>query len=153
MSVPRSVVKFKKGTVEYTSSVDFAKYAIQELTRAALRDVGRFVSRSSNSAAMQLHGLKKSRRVRGKTSAIQFWVRKQETDLQVGIKHGTWYGVDQELGDSKMQKLGILRNTTYDNIPTIVEIESKYLSALESEAAALAMIGSEGDYQGGGEDD
>ncbi len=153
MSVPRSVVKFKKGTVEYTSSVDFAKYAIQELTRAALRDVGRFVSRSSNSAAMQLHGLKKSRRVRGKTSAFQFWVRKQETDLQVGIKHGTWYGVAQELGDSKMPKLGILRNTTYDNIPTIVEIESKYLSALESEAAALAMIGSEGDYQGGGEDD
>ena len=153
MSAPRSVVKFKKGTVEYTSSVDFAKYAIQELTRAALRDVGRFVSRSSNSAAMKLHGLKKSRRVRGKTSAFQFWVRKQETDLQVGIKHGTWYGVAQELGDSKMQKLGILRNTTYDNIPTIVEIESKYLSALESEAAALAMIGSEGDYQGGGEDD
>ena len=153
MSVPRSVVKFKKGTVEYTSSVDFAKYAIQELTRAALRDVGRFVSRSSNSAAMKLHGLKKSRRVRGKTSAFQFWVRKQETDLQVGIKHGTWYGVAQELGDSKMPKLGILRDTTYDNIPTIVEIESKYLSALESEAAALAMIGSEGDYQGGGEDD
>lgn len=153
MSVPRSVVKFKKGTVEYTSSVDFAKYAIQELTRAALRDVGRFVSRSSNSAAMRLRGLKKSRRVRGKTSAFQFWVRKQETDLQVGIKHGTWYGVAQELGDSKMPKLGILRNTTYDNIPTIVEIESKYLSALESEAAALAMIGSEGDYQGGGEDD
>lgn len=153
MSVPRSVVKFKKGTVEYTSSVDFAKYAIQELTRAALRDVGRFVSRSSNSAAMQLHGLKKSRRVRGKTSAFQFWVRKQETDLQVGIKHGTWYGVAQELGDSKMPKLGILRNTTHDNIPTIVEIESKYLSALASEAAALAMIGSEGDYQGGGEDD
>ena len=153
MSVPRSVVKFKKGTVEYTSSVDFAKYTIQKLTRAALRDVGRFISRSSNSAAMQLHGLKKSRRVRGKTSAFQFWVRKQETDLQVGIKHGTWYGVAQELGDSKMQKLGILRNTTYDNIPTIVEIESKYLSALESEAAALAMIGSEGDYQGGGEDD
>lgn len=153
MSVPRSVVKFKKGTVEYTSSVDFAKYAIQELTRAALRDVGRFVSRSSNSAAMRLRGLKKSRRVRGKTSAFQFWVRKQEPDLQVGIKHGTWYGVAQELGDSKMPKLGILRNTTYDNIPTIVEIESKYLSALESEAAALAMIGSEGDYQGGGEDD
>ncbi len=153
MSVPRSVVKFKKGTVEYTSNVDFAKYAIQELTRAALRDVGRFVSRNCNSAAMKLHGLKKSRRVRGKTSAFQFWVRKQETDLQVGIKHGAWYGVAQELGESKMPKLGILRGTTYDNIPTIVEIESKYLSALESEAEVLAMIGSEGDYQGGGEDD
>ena len=56
-------------------------------------------------------------------------------------------------GNDFARNLGILRNTTYDNIPTIVEIESKYLSALESEAAALAMIGSEGDYQGGGEDD
>ena len=56
-------------------------------------------------------------------------------------------------GNDFARNLGILRNTTHDNIPTIVEIESKYLSALESEAAALAMIGSEGDYQGGGEDD
>lgn len=153
MSVPKSVVKINKNGVQYTSSVDRVSYTIRELTRAALRDVGRFVSRTCNSTAMQLPGLKKSRRVRGKSSAFQFWVRKQEADLQVGIRHGTWYGVAQELGDSKMPKLGILRNTTYDNIPTIVEIESKYLSALESEAAALAMIGSEGDYQGGGEDD
>lgn len=152
MSVPRSVVKFKKNGVEYTSNVDFVQYSIRELTRAALRDVGRFVSRGCNSSAMKLHGLAKSRRVRGKNSAFQFWVRKMECDLQVGIKHGTWYGVAQELGGSKMPKLGILRGTTYDNIPTIVEIESKYLSALESEAAALAMIGSEDDYMGGGDD-
>lgn len=152
MSVPKSVVKFKKGKVEYTSNVDFVQYTLRELTRAALRDVGRYISRSCNSAAMQLHGLSKSRRVRGKNSAFQFWVRKQETDLQVGIKHGTWYGVNQELGGSKMPKLGILRNTTYDHIPTIVEIESKYLSGLESEAAALALI-DEGDYMGGGDDD
>lgn len=153
MSVPRSVVKFKKNGVEYISSVDFVQYTIRELTRAALRDVGRFVSRSCNSSARKLHGLAKSRRVRGKTSAFQFWVRKQECDLQVGIKHGAWYGVQQELGDSKVPKLGILRNTTYDNISTIVEIESKYLSALENEAEALALIGSEEDYMGGGGDD
>lgn len=152
MSVPKSVVKFKKGRVEYTSNVDFAQYTLRELTRAALRDVGRYISRSCNSSAMRLHGLSKSRRVRGKNSAFQFWVRKQETDLQVGIKHGTWYGVNQELGGGKMRKLGILRNTTYDNIPTIVEIESKYLSGLEDEAAALALI-DEGDYMGGGDDD
>lgn len=152
MSAPRSVVKFSRGGVTYTSNVDFVKYSIQELTRAALRDVGRYVSRTANSAAMKLPGLKKSRRVRGKSSAFQYWVRRRETDLQVGIKHNTWYGVNQELGARNQPKRGILRNSVYDNIAQIIEIESKYLSALESEAAALAAI-DEGDYQGGGEDD
>lgn len=153
MSIPRSVVKFKKNGVEYTSNVEFAQYSIRELTRAALRDVGRYVSRTCNSTAMRLPGMKKSRRVRGKTSAFQYWVRKAETDLQVGIKHGTWYGTDQELGSKNQPKRGILRGSVYDNIAQIIEIESKYLSALESEAAVLAAIGSEGDYQGGADDD
>lgn len=150
MSVPKSVVRFKNGNVEYISSVDRAKYTIKELTRAALRDVGKYVSRMSNSEAMKLKGLKKSRRVRGRTSAFQYWVRRQEGDLQVGIKHGTWYGEQQELGTRKQPKRGILRNTVYDHIPTIVEIESKYLSALEDEARALSLI-SEEEYQGGDE--
>lgn len=153
MSVPKSVVKFSKNGVTYTSSVDRAQYTIRELTRAALRDVGRFVSRTCNSAAMKLPGMKRSRRVRGKSSAFQYWVRKQECDLQVGIKHGTWYGADQELGTRNQPKRGILRNSTYDNIAQIIEIESQYLSALEDEAAALRLIESEDDYQGGGEDD
>lgn len=152
MSVPKSVVKINKNGVTYTSSVDRAAYTIRELTRAALRDVGRYLARMMNAEAMKLHGLKKSRRVRGKSSAFQFWVRKQETDLQVGIKHDTWYGVDQELGTGKMPKLGILYNTTNDNIPKIVEIESQYLSALEDEARALALI-SEEEYEGGADDE
>lgn len=153
MGIPKSVVKFNKDGVTYTSNVDRVNYTIRELTRAALRDVGRYVSRTSNSEAMKLKGLKKNRRVRGKSSAFQFWVRKQETDLQVGIKHGTWYGEQQELGTHKQPKRGILRNTVYNNIQKIIEIESQYLSALESEAAALAKIESEDDYQGGGDDD
>ena len=100
---------------------------------------------------MKLPGLKKSRRVRGKTSAFQYWVRKQEGDLQVGIKHGTWYGEQQELGTKRQPKRGILRNTTEGNIQKIIEIESQYLSALEDEAEALSLI-SEEDYAGGGDD-
>lgn len=152
MSVPKRVIKFKKSGVVYTSSVDRAEYTIRELTRAALRDVGKFVSRTCNSAAMRLPGLKKSRRVRGKTSAFQYWARSKSCDLQVGIKHGTWYGEQQELGTRNQPKRGILRNSVYNNIPTIIEIESKYLSALEDEATALRMIESEGDYQGGADE-
>lgn len=153
MSLPKSIIRFSKDGITYTSSVDRTKYTITELTRAALRDVGKYISRICNSEAMKLPGLKRSRRVRGRTSAFQYWVRKREGDLQVGIKHDTWYGVDQELGNKNQPKRQILRNSVYDNIPTIIEIESKYLSALEDEAAALRLIESEDDYQGGGEDD
>lgn len=152
MSVPKSVVKFKKGGITYTSSVDRVQYTLIELTRAALRDVGKFVARTCNSAAMKLPGMKKSRRVRGKTSAFQYWARSKTCDLQVGIKHGTWYGEQQELGTQNQPKRGILRNSVYNNIPKIIEIESKYLSALEDEAAALRLIESEKDYKGGADE-
>ena len=46
MSVPKSVVKVKKGGVEYTSNVDAAQYYIFELNRAALRDVAKFVKKT-----------------------------------------------------------------------------------------------------------
>lgn len=151
MGLPKSVIRFNKNGVQYVSSCDRAQYTIRELTRAALRDVGKFIARRCNDAAMKLPGLKKSVRVRGKTSAFGYWARKIECDLQVGIKWNTWYGVKQELGTSKMPKIGILRNTTYDNIAEIIKIESQYLSALEDEAKALSLI-DEDDYQGGADD-
>ena len=154
MSVPKSVVRFRKNGVEYTSSVDFASYTIVELTRAALRDVGKYLARTANSAAMKLPGLKKSRRVRGRSSTFLYnvpWAKTGLPHLEVGVKHGTWYGEQQELGTSNQPKRQILRNAAHDNIAQIIEIESKYLSALEDEAKALRLI-SEKEYTGGGED-
>lgn len=151
MGVPKSVIKLKKDGVEYVSSVDRCQYTIKELTRAAMRDVGKFLTRRFNEEAQKLPGMKRNPRVRGKNSTFQFWARKQECDLQVGTKQETWYGYRQELGTSKMKKLGIMKETTYANIPEIVKIESQYLSALEDEAAALNMI-NEDDYEGGADD-
>ena len=154
MSVPKSVIKFKKGNVEYTSNVDFACYTIVELTRAALRDVGKYIARTANSQAMKLPGLKKSRRVRGRTSTFLYdvpWAKRGLPHLEVGVTHNTWYGVEQEMGSSRMPKHGILRNAAHDNVAKIVEIESKYLSALEDEAKALSLI-SEEEYRGGADD-
>lgn len=155
MSVPKSVVRFSKNGVTYTSSVDRASYTIIELTRAALRDVGKFLARTANSKGMKLMGLKKSRRVRGRTSTFLYnvpWAKTGLPHLEVGVTHDTWYGVEQELGTSKQPKRQILRNSAYENIAQIIEIESKYLSSLESEAKALRLI-SEEEYKGGGEDD
>lgn len=154
MAVPKSVVRFKKGNVEYISSVDKASYTIVELTRAALRDVGKYLARTANSKAQKLPGLKKSRRVRGRTSTFLYnvpWAEKGLPHLEVGVKHGTWYGADQEMGTSKQPRRQILRNSAQENIATIVEIESQYLSAMEDEAAALKLI-SEEEYSGGEDD-
>lgn len=154
MAVPKSVVRFRKGGIEYTSNVDFACYTIVELSRAAMRDVGKFIARTANSKAMKLPGLKKSRRVRGKTSTFRYtvpWAKSGLPHLEVGVTHSTWYGVDQEMGSSKQPKRSILRNSAHDNIAKIVEIESQYLSALDDETRALSLI-DEGEYKGGADD-
>lgn len=145
MPLPKSVMKIKKDGVTFESSVDKAQYTIQELSRAALKDVARFLKYEIvKEMKATLPGMKKSRRP---SKAIQSWVRTKETDLQIGFgnsKKGlsgeTWYGILQELGSSNHRKRGIIRNVVYVNIPKIVEIESKYLSALEDEARALSLI-------------
>lgn len=153
MSLPPSVVRFNRDGIQYTSSVDRCQYTIKELTRAALRDVGKMLARKANQMAQKtLKGMKKNKRVRGRTSTFGYWARKIECDLQFGAKVGTWYSTEQELGSSKMPKLAIMHTVTMDSIADIVEIESKYLSGLEDEAEALRLIESEDDYVGGEDD-
>ncbi len=158
MPLPPSVTKTIKGNLKIISSVDRCSYTIKELSVAALRDVGKFICIKTNIAAQKLYhaSMKNSKRVRGTKAAFQYWARRREVDLQVGIVHDTWYGVQQELGtsgnrnrgSSTMKKHGILTSTVYDNIPTIIKIESQYLSALEDEARALSLISDE-DFEGG----
>ena len=149
MSAPKSVVKVKKGGVEYTSNVDAAQYYIYELSRAALRDVGKFVKKKFQENYYEY--FKKHSGDAGK--AVNYKVisgkSTQFPRVQVGLKAGKvdgFYAYFQEFGSSKTPRLGILTDTVESNIATIVEIESKYLSGLEDEAKALAMI-SEEDYE------
>lgn len=168
MSVPKSVTRVTKDGVEFTSNVDRANYTIKELSRAALRDVGNFVLINCNRKAQKIRGLGKTKRVRGKNSTFEKWVRAKDCDLQIGTKQNMWYGLAQELGDSvtighrlssggiskgesKMPKLAIITSTVEENIAKIIEIESKYLSALEDEAEALSKI-SEEEYTGGADE-
>ncbi len=146
MSVPKSVIKFDKDGIKYESSVERTQYTINELTRAALRDVGKFVTRTFRKEYYSI--FRKQKGNVGKYT--QYWVRsKQETpDLQIGLKPNAFYGGFQEVGSSKTTKLGLLSKSVQDNIAEIIKIESQYLSALEDEAKALGLI-SEDDYEGG----
>ena len=154
MPTPKSqtkvLVKDGKTEVTYESNLDAAQYAIYELNRAALRDVGKYVAKTFR-AAFYSH-FKKHTGDAGKATKYKVISGKSTTSprVQIGLKTGQvdgFYAYFQEFGTSKTPKLGILTDTVESNIATIVEIESKYLSGLESEAAALALISSEGDYE------
>lgn len=135
MPLPNAKIKIKKDGVYFEESVDRANYLIEELTRAALRDVGKFICRLTR---------KKIRRRTGRAAKnTQYWVRKRETDLLVGFKTAGWYGSYQELGTEKIPKVGALYETVHDNIRQIQEIEAQYLSAIEDDIRAETLINEE----------
>lgn len=135
--MPKSVVKFNKNGFEYTSSVDKVNYTLRELTRAALRDVGKFVCR-----VFRQKYYAKFRRKKGFVGKFtQYWVKtKGEIYLEVGLKPNAFYGGFQELGTKDIPKEGLLAASVEENVNKIIEIESQYLSGLEDESKALSLI-------------
>lgn len=139
MPLPKSV-KFSKNGVEYLSNCDRIQYTLKELTRAALRDTGKYVCRETR------------RKIKRRTGRIakntQYWVRsKQETpDLQVGFKPGGFYGLFQEIGTEKQPKIGALSDSAQNNIAEIQRIQHEYLSAVGTESAEQMI--DEGEYGG-----
>lgn len=140
MPMPKSVTKVKKDGIEFISNVDRAQYTIQELSRAALKDVAKLLRKRMVQELKTLPGMRRSKRIYNST---QYWVRRRETDLQIGVKHDAWYGVNQELGTKGMPKKGVIRETTFKHIDDIRKIEGQYLSAIEDENRALGLIDEE----------
>jgi hypothetical protein len=137
MPMPRSVTRVTRDGITFTSNVDRAQYLLVELQRAALRDVAKFLRKRMIEKLKKLPGMKRNKRIYKST---QYWVRRRESDLQIGFKHDTWYGVNQELGTKNQPARGILRGTVFENIDQIRLIEGQYLSAIENENRALGLI-------------
>lgn len=143
MSVPKSVTKINKNGVTYTSNVDAAQYYIFELNRAALRDVAKFVKRTFRDAYYSYFDKETDKAGRATTSAVLSNKDTKYPRVEIGLKKSTVQGVyayEQEFGTSTTPRLGLLTHAVEDNIPKIIEIESKYLSALNDEAQALALV-------------
>ena len=137
MGLPKSVIKIKKDGVEFKDSVDRTMYFLEELQRAALRDSAKIIRKRMAKKLRALPGMKKNKRIYNST---QYWVRKRETDLQIGFKHDTWYGVQQEIGSHNQPKRAIVKNSVMKNIAEIRKIEGQYLSAIENENKAIGLI-------------
>ena len=144
MGLPRSVTKIdKKGGVTFTSNVDAINHTIQELSRAALRDTAKLIRKKMIIELKKLPGMKGALRP---YSSTQYWVRRRESDLQIGFKHNSWYGSESELGTKGQPARGILRNTVFDSIDEIRQIQSQYLSGLSAENPSLSGT-SEEEYE------
>lgn len=156
MPMPKSVTKITKDGVTFKSNVDRAQYTIKELTRAALRDVAKFIRKRMIEKLKKLPGMKRSKRIYKST---QYWVRSIEADLQIGFgnsKKGTtgdtWYAMQQELGTKNQPKRGVMRSTVMENIDEIKKIQGRYLSAINDENVASGLISDEEYRSGEGEE-
>ena len=141
MAAPKSVMKINKDGVTFTESVDRANYFITELTRAAMKDVAKYILRIVRGNVRGISN--QTRKMRYAAMRYQYWVRKKECDLQLGIENTAkgantaWWADQAELGTAGQPARGFLRSAVYDNITMIRTIESQYLSAIESEDESL----------------
>lgn len=160
MSAPKSVAKLKvkdgNVNVTYESNLDAAQYYLFELNRAALRDVGKFVTKLFRTAYYQ--HFKKRTGNAGKATKYKVWAGAKTTAprVQIGLKTGQvdgFYAYFQEFGTSTgIPRLGLLTHAVEDNVAEIVKIESQYLSGLSDEAERLDALINEDDMEGDADD-
>lgn len=136
MALPK-YVKFNKNGIEYLSGADRCNYTIKELTRAALRDVGKYICKLARKKVPKETGRARK--------SLQYWVRsKQEyPDMQIGYKSSGFYAGFFELGTENHPKLAPLYSTVLENIDKIRKIEGQYLSAIEDKNRAIELIDEE----------
>jgi hypothetical protein len=158
MGLPRTVTRItRNGAVTFTSNVNRAECTLQELTRAALRDIGRvlrykMIAKVNAKAGGGLRGTKLAHKF------YQYWNRKRETDLVIGIKFGkkgkktTWFGAQQELGTDGQPRRDILRATVFENIALIRQIQAQYLVHIENELNAQRLIDENAEVAGDDQD-
>lgn len=150
MALPKSVIKIKKDGVEFVSNVDQANYTLRELTKGALRDVGKLLRRRFRENYYK--EFKKRTGNAGKSmKAKVVWKRDEGVHLDIGVPHAHrgfivkgFYTYFHELGTSKFPAKNILKNTSQQNIPEIRRIEAQYLSAINDDTW-YKLIGQEED--------
>lgn len=145
MAVPSAKMKINKDGVKFESSVEKVNYTIRELTRAALKDTAKFLLRLARKRFYSKFKRRDGRVSRG----LGYWVRKRENDLLIGINVAGkqpappfWF-MYQEFGTEKTPKYAILQTTVNENLEIIRKIQAQYLSALNNEEEALALIDEE----------
>lgn len=151
MGAPKSVIKIKKDGVHYESEVDKCEYYLHELTRAALRDVGKFIAKTFKTSFYS--HFKRNTGGAGRATKYKVWsnAKTKYPRVDIGLKTGQvdgFYAYFQEFGTSKTPRLGLLQKAAKDNIDEIIKIESQYLSALSKDESTAKSLIDETEYEG-----
>jgi len=138
MPLPKSVVKVKSKSVEYISNVDAVQYTLNELSRAALKDTGKFLRKRMKQLAPKDDGILRKN--------IATWVRKSKDGtpmLQVGVYDRTrakkkgipyaFYAFMIEFGTSIIKAQPFVKPAVFNNLDEIQKIQAQFLSALSGE--------------------
>ena len=157
MPAKQTKIKYKKGKTEvlYESNLDATQYALYELCRAGLKDVGKFVATKFKETYYQ--HFKKHSGLGGNAVVYNVISGKKTTAprVQVGLPHSHrgrivpgFYAFFQEFGSTNTPRLGLLTKAVQNNVAEIVKIESQYLSGLSEEAERLQQFINENEYEG-----
>lgn len=145
MSAPKSVVKVKKDGVTYTSEVDKVEYYIYELTRAALRDTGKFIRKEFRTRFYDEFG--KHTGDAGKVTYGKVYSGKSTTAprLEIGLPASSkkvkgFYAYFQELGSEKIERKQFLQKSVEDNVSKIREIQSQYLTGINKDESQVKAL-------------
>lgn len=159
MSTPKSVVKVIKteggGEIKITDNFDQTKYFIIELSRAAMRDVGKYIKRMWQIAYDNAHAKRTGKGRKATKAKVWASAKTKYPRVEVGLDSQAdgFYSYFQEFGTSKTPREAILQNAVQDHIADIIRIESQYLSSLEGEASRLEAMIDEGDWEEDGDED
>lgn len=158
MALP-NYVKISKNGVEFLDGSDRANYCISELTRAALRDVGKMLRIEFRKKFQTVF-----HRITGKGgNNLNAWVPATTTDgkkvqnavLYVGYTPGKvkatasnvtknkargFYASFQEKGSKNIQQRGILMDLVNIKLNEIRRIEAQYLSAIDLPDSGESLI-------------
>lgn len=150
MSTPKSVIKINKDGIRYESFEAQTEYYLFELSRAALRDVGKFVKAKWVEAFYTKFNVKTKHAKQATQYNVWSSAKTKYPKVEIGLKPKKGYGFYsyyQEFGSSKTPKMGLLNKVVQDNIAEIVKIESQYLSGLSEEASRLEALIDEGEIE------
>lgn len=154
MPIPKSITRINKKGIQYIDNVDRVQYTIDELSRAALRDVAKFLRREIKENIPIRSGVLKENiatRIKKKEKQLEVGIYKRKVAIKKGkkaarhshlVQYGTKQRTSKKTGSTRgqMPAIKFLDTTAYKNIDKIREIESKYLSAIENDNEALSLI-------------
>lgn len=143
MAMPKSVTKINKDGIKFISDVDKVNFTIQELSRAALRDVAKFLRKEIKQTVPVRRGVLRRN--------VGTWVKVDKKTytptLYVGVysrqrakKKGYLYAFHAhlvEFGTRHSRAKPFLVPSVMNNVDDIRRIEAQYLSAINGGEKAV----------------